>query len=54
MKTWVSSSLKNADRKKGLEQRLRQLQGIDNASDAYRSRRSYPPVPQKYRNRRTR
>ena len=33
-----------------LQQRLRQLRGIDNASDAYRSRRSYPPVPQKYRN----
>ena len=33
-----------------LQQRLRHLRGIDNASDAYRSRRSYPPVPQKYRN----
>ena len=33
-----------------LEQRLHQLQGVDNVSGLYRSRRSYPPVPPKYRN----
>ena len=33
-----------------LEQRLRQLQGADNLSGLYRSRRPYPPVPPKYRN----
>jgi DNA-binding protein H-NS len=33
-----------------LEQRLRQLQGADNVSGLYRSRRPYPPVPPKYRN----
>ena len=33
-----------------LEQRLRQLRGADNASGLGRPRRSYPPVPPKYRN----
>ena len=33
-----------------LAQRLSQLQGADNVSGLYRSRRPYPPVPPKYRN----
>ena len=33
-----------------LEKRLRQLQGVDDVSSLYRSRRPYPPVPPKYRN----
>ena len=33
-----------------LGQRLSQLQGADNVSGPYRSRRSYPPVPPKYQN----
>ena len=33
-----------------LEQRLRQIQGAGNVSDLNRERRSYPPVPPKYRN----
>ena len=37
-------------KKARLEQRLHQLQGTDNVSGLYRSRRSYPPVPPKYRN----
>jgi DNA-binding protein H-NS len=37
-------------KKARLEQRLHQLQGVDNVSGLYRSRRSYPPVPLKYRN----
>jgi len=46
----VELAQKLQSEKTGLEQRLRQIGGADNVSGLYRSRRSYPPVPPKYRN----